>query len=60
MNKIWIIDWNTESGDSGVDGYWKSNPTKETLEAYVAEHFPEDHEAGTFYYRVITLSEVKK
>lgn len=38
MDKIYIVDYVTESGDRGVEGYWTERPTDNHLETYFREH----------------------
>jgi hypothetical protein len=54
--KIWVMDWNTESGDDGIDGFWLKKPTAAQLKKFIAEHYPDDFEAQTFYYTLKELS----
>lgn len=56
--KIWIMEWTTESSDAGTSGYWDTKPTKQQLNKYIKEHFPDDYEAKTFYYEIIELDKV--
>lgn len=55
---IWVATWDTESGDSGVVGYWKSKPTQKKLDKYMAKGMPDDYEAKTLYYSLESLKEV--
>lgn len=54
---IWVATWNTESGDQGIAGYWKSKPKKTELDRYMASRFPEDYESETLYYTLEPLTE---
>jgi hypothetical protein len=57
-SKIWVIDWSTESGDEGVDGYWTKKPTKTQVNNYIRENHPDDHEAGTFGHQIVELEAI--
>jgi hypothetical protein len=52
---IWIIAWNTESGDEGILGYWSKKPEREEILAYLQEYMPDDYEAGTLHYHLQEL-----
>lgn len=58
MNKIWIVIWETDRGDRGIEGYWREKPTKESLEAYMAKWCTDDYEAGTLHYELQYRKEV--
>ena len=44
--KIYYIDWNTESGDSGQHGYWTKKPTKKQQRGFMREMHPCEYEDG--------------
>ena len=49
MSKIYVAEWRTESGDSGVEGYWTTEPTEKQLSAYFEEMMPDEFEDGYSY-----------
>lgn len=51
--------WNTESGDSGLAGFWRKMPSKLWVGKYIAKQWPDDYEAETFNYYFVELSEMK-
>lgn len=59
MNKIWIMKWSTESGDSGVCGYWTSKPIPSVISNFLQDTFPDDFEADTLYHNLEQLEEIK-
>lgn len=56
---IWVVTWDTESGDAGVEGYWTEKPSETQLAVYMAGQFPDDFESQTLYYVVEKLEQVK-
>lgn len=57
--KIYIMIWDTESGDSGTAGYWRKRPAAKYLKKFIAEGWPDDDEAQTFNYVIEELAEVQ-
>lgn len=41
---IWVSIVNTESGDRGIDGYWTKKPSKEFMEKFYKENWPDEFE----------------
>lgn len=41
---VYIVLWNTESGDEGVEGYWTEKPSEEQLYAYMLDRFDYEFE----------------
>lgn len=41
---MWIVKWETESGDSGIHGYWKDRPDHFKLKKkYMKERHQDDY-----------------
>jgi hypothetical protein len=53
----WIVIWDTESSDHGVDGYFTKKPTQKQLEGFMKKRFPDETASGTIYYHLEELSE---
>lgn len=43
---MYIVTWETESGDSGVEGYWEDKPTDLHLETYFRKQNPDEFDHG--------------
>ncbi len=62
MTPVYVATYFTESGDSGVIGYWTEEPTQEQLTALFREWMPEefiDDEEGSCRYVFWELTELK-
>jgi hypothetical protein len=57
--KIYVMVWNTESGDHGIAGYWRKNPPLKYRKAYIAENWPDEVAADTFNYFIQELTEIE-
>ena len=59
---VWIIAWDTESGDSGFEGVWYHKPSEEEQVAYLKKKFPgefdaiEDGEDPYIYWNVVEFT----
>jgi hypothetical protein len=40
--KIWIVTWDTESGDRGICGAWKTKPNQWEALTFMKKTFPEE------------------
>ena len=51
---VWLIMWNTESGDEGIDGVFKKKPTQKQLDDYMKDNYRAEFEEGypTIYYHL--------
>ncbi len=58
---MFIVTWNTESGDTGVEGYWEEEPTDLHLETYFKKQNPCEFERGrrTIWWEVHELEQMK-
>lgn len=46
---IFIIKWVTESGDSGLHGYWAKELTKQQMESFMRSQHPAEFEGDNCY-----------
>lgn len=51
---IYVIKWNSESGDQGIVGYYTAKPTKQQIKKILKQKFP--HESSYIYADAIKLS----
>ena len=58
MNTVYVVVYETESGDHGVEGYWTEAPTDYHLETYFRKNNPDefDRESRTIFWKVHTLN----
>lgn len=46
---IYVVSYQTESGDQGIIGYFETKPTKKELTAYFKRTMPDEFEDGHQY-----------
>lgn len=58
---MFIVTWNTESGDEGVEGYWEEKPTDHHLETYFRKSHPQEFESygRLIFWEVHELQKLK-
>jgi hypothetical protein len=60
IKSIWLIKWNTESGDEGIFGFFTKKLTKKQLDHYITKHAPDEFYDGEcyIYYEQIELKKL--
>jgi len=55
MSRIYIALYQTESGDNGLVGPWKKEPTNKEIEEFFLKNNPDEFfDEGTHKYRLIS------
>jgi len=57
---IYVLVWQTESSDRGVDGYWNRELTKAEQHAYFKKEYPCDYDVGGSCYIHWEMVELKR
>jgi hypothetical protein len=57
---MYVISYNTESGDEGIIGYIKKKPTDAQMKAYFKKTMPDEFEDGHqyVYWHVESIKEI--
>jgi hypothetical protein len=57
---IYVLVWQTESSDRGVDGYWNRELTEAEQHAYFKKEYPRDYDVDGSCYIHWEMVELKR